>query len=309
MYALSLDWCWKGFMLHFFFCFLHKWVASLFGNHLQNVKISCTSIFLLVIDIPKDLASIWVSLNNTQLFNKKKTDQLVKKIVGKSEFFLLNDFMKTSKNNTSNLKSGGVNCEGYYNKYCSSCMSGKMSCKQCENGYSPMYDTTNSNIVQCANILTTGQYWWCGATTKIWLTQMGNAGVCYQCSSNYPYYYENNCHKCQQGYNFKNGICNQCNGCSTCYSNGCKEGTCLESFYGKQVWNNEQQYFEYQCIACGVGCSSCTSDGCLACNTGFYLKDGVCTTCPNTCSLCSTTSSECIQCQQNYVFQNPKTVE
>ncbi|ELP92345.1 protein serine/threonine kinase, putative [Entamoeba invadens IP1] len=328
-------------------------------------------------------------------------------------------------------------------------------------GYSPMYDTTNSEIVQCANNLTTGQYWWCGSNNENIINKdgycivqncddgvggsKGTAGICNRCSSSYPYYYENNCHECRKGfyyngtdcdgcmngciycynedtcemclngyyfYNMKcheceirryttidgcadciNGCescisgetcescyvgfykynetcyvcpegcstcnllleqvvcitcsveyylnmnsCIKCKNCSSCDQKGCFGKTCLEGFYGKRIWNVEQQYYEYQCIACLVECSSCRDttcskcfDGyyikdskclecggncsqcnlnvCLECVTGFYFQLGNCVTCPNTCSLCSTTSAECTQCQQNYVFQNPKTAE
>ncbi|ELP84029.1 hypothetical protein EIN_347160 [Entamoeba invadens IP1] len=448
MFALSIDWCWEGDMLQ---CFNEKkehcdssFVSytneslSLFGGNSQIVRITCTSILALEIDIPNDLVSIWILLNNTKLLIKTKNEMLVNKNVENSEYFLFNDFMKTSKNNTSNLKSGGVNCGGYYNKYCLSCMSGKMSCKQCEDGYSPMYDINDGydgEIVQCANVLTTTQYWWCGTDNENYLDSnkkcrvqncysgdvagsKGTAGTCKQCKNDYTNYYDNYCHicergkyydghdcvncrsrcltclykdkctscnskysnnyygfcyKCEKGFYFDIDVCNKCmnecglcsskekcdicingyyiydnscfvcpEGCSTCYYESgqiycetcligyyldlysckkcinclrcksdtvCIKGTCSEGYYEKQVYNYVQYYYEYQCIACKEGCLTCTSDECLMCKTGFYLQSGVCVTCPNTCSLCSTTSAECIECQQNYVFQNPKTIE
>ncbi|ELP91623.1 protein serine/threonine kinase, putative [Entamoeba invadens IP1] len=199
-------------------------------------------------------------------------------------------------------------------------MENRMSCKQCEDGYSPMYDINDGyggEIVQCANFLATTQNWWCGADNENTMDSnknckvqhcdrgsagsKGTAGNCNKCKSSYNNYYDNNCHKCQQGYYFKNGNCKKCaEGCSSCTETYCQ--ICLEGYYGIQVPGNNQSSYTYQCIACEVGCSSCTSKECSICKTGFYLQSGVCVTCPNTCSLCSTTSAECLSCATNYVF-------
>jgi len=47
------------------------------------------------------------------------------------------------------------------------------------------------------------------------------------------------------------------------------------------------------CIACGVGASSCTANGATACGSGYVLLSGAttCTACPSGASSCSSATA------------------
>lgn len=61
------------------------------------------------------------------------------------------------------------------------------------------------------------------------------------------------------------------------------------------------------CVKCGEGDKICTPKRATSCNTGYFLNDGVCTTCnpnSNVDSCYSGASSEATGCNTNYYLSS-----
>ncbi|ELP85999.1 protein kinase domain containing protein, partial [Entamoeba invadens IP1] len=169
------------------------------------------------------------------------------------------------------------------------------TCKICADGYykssygicseCPLCDRCHqeNNDIKCDGNCVEGYY-------------KNNNNMCKQC----PYNCDkcsngDTCTKCTIGYYLTKGSCIACpSNCNSC-SSTTKCTICNDGY----LLNLETK----QCDQCDVNCNACKSGGgCLECKPSYYLMESECVSCPISCKTCSTTTSNCTECNSNEVF-------
>ncbi|KAL4478585.1 hypothetical protein ABPG74_006820 [Tetrahymena malaccensis] len=126
---------------------------------------------------------------------------------------------------------------------------------------------------------------------------------CYQyCSSCSKPSDSNSCTACKDGYYLSGSQCLQCSSpCSKCTSNanqctGCISGYSLDSSQNKCN------------IQCYQTCKTCSSpnnqQACNSCIDGYFIQNNQCLQCQSPCATCSNSSTNCINCANNYQKNN-----
>lgn len=152
-------------------------------------------------------------------------------------------------------------------------MSGNdLVCSQCNVGY---YKATDNSCIGCKASCTK-----CTSDTVCQECSAGyylNASTCTQCGNNCAKCDSKNCLQCNAGYfsdvdpNTSNKICYRCpEDCLTCQSPGFACDTCPKNYEKKG----------FGCVAINDSqCLYTNEEGCVICQYGFYLKNGVCLRC------------------------------
>ena len=148
--------------------------------------------------------------------------------------------------------------------------------------------------------------------------------TCVACSSNCEACNVLGCQVCASGYILVGGQCNIiCKyPCATCSPQNAEEClSCLAGFTLQSAENTCQSNSECDgpCLVCPFGtvntgtiCASCTVVGgncarcssanvseCVVCDKGFYLDEGVCTSCPEGVATCSS-ADFALSCSEGY---------
>ncbi|ELP92028.1 protein serine/threonine kinase, putative [Entamoeba invadens IP1] len=244
--------------------------------------------------------------------------------------------LKTTKSNTT-LKSATpdtLQCNGYNQYYCSSCVTGRSDCSQCILGYF---------LTQCGD--------WPVTCRKV----RDNSTCSFVCGKKQWYYLDDKltcmpqncqtiksqsgilvCGKCKAGFSQKNNLCypplNNCGSsddgeCEQCnsgyhivydYCNPNKDG-CVSYNYGtKKCDTCKAGYYKENdgCTSCNMieYCNTCNlKTRCTECYDGFALSkftttNTTCKRCPDNCNTCAfninTKKTDCTQCKENYYVSN-----
>ena len=184
--------------------------------------------------------------------------------------------------------------EGYYldnkEEECKECMNGCQecnnanTCKICIDGFilyqSECHQQTAKSVNQQMNKVKNEMK----RDDVIIIPNCMNQSIvgCVRCESGY-YINDGRCLKCEEN-------CNICIDETTCKS--CKTGFTAEN--GKCV--------EYTNSGCKYKMEG--SDDCVICVDGYYLKDGDCRKCADSCSTCSDDYFKCITCANDYYFNS-----
>uniref|UniRef100_W4VRF9 furin n=1 Tax=Corethrella appendiculata TaxID=1370023 RepID=W4VRF9_9DIPT len=150
-------------------------------------------------------------------------------------------------------------------------------------------------------------------------------------------------HKCYSAcpkntYETEDYNCADCHSsCATC--NGSSETQCIScrfsrfSYEGKCLNSCPDGYYgdkkRHECMACPLGCATCTSSMCLTCKDNWtknkkgkciangnnncdeseFFENAHCHTCHSTCETCiGATENDCLTCPSNLLLQNQKCV-
>ncbi|KAL4507650.1 hypothetical protein ABPG73_012338 [Tetrahymena malaccensis] len=188
---------------------------------------------------------------------------------------------------------------------CLTCTS-KTMCQTCVQGYILIQNQSQTVCQQC----TIGQGFFLAADQSCRMCFPG----CSQCIGQYQY----QCTKCNEGFQFRSGVCISITNCDKILDNNCQQ--CKKGYY-----LNSDQF----CVPCPVGCLNCNSDqsctecdnaknyylqtstrACLFCNTlsGQLFVNDTCQQCFLGCSSCSVTSQNCITCSDNYYLDKSQNI-
>ena len=157
----------------------------------------------------------------------------------------------------------------------------KVGCSKCAEGFYSYQPSPNSAGLQCRI---------CDKNCEKCEDGVG----CKKCLRNFftqhdvsPYYNYFKCSECDP--NCNDGDCYDQVGCVVC-----KEG-----FFSNP---NRKVDHNYSCLACGRGCSSCTSlMSCSQCNEGYQLSQGSCYACQITnCKACQKSTTQCSKCKEGF---------
>lgn len=106
------------------------------------------------------------------------------------------------------------------------------------------------------------------------------------------------CEQCVSGYEWKGGQCFKVTcgvaGCQYCESDTtCAK--CLAAYPNLMLPVGGSAYCYTQSCSI-VGCNTCSSQGCITCNSGYYVNAGGCARCAQNCDVCSdgTTCQSCL---------------
>ena len=104
------------------------------------------------------------------------------------------------------------------------------------------------------------------------------------------------CESCKEGFFIEDGLCSQCtHPCKTCTEDS---NNCLSCQLGFGLINNECNY------GCSDHCLNCASP-CNICELGYYLKNGACLKCDESCEYCESSGNDkCIGCALGYLKKN-----
>ncbi|EAR81858.2 zinc finger lsd1 subclass family protein (macronuclear) [Tetrahymena thermophila SB210] len=209
-----------------------------------------------------------------------------------------NSYVLNSSNNTCQLK-----CQNN----CSSCNydNGQIYCIQCNPGY---YIDSSSSCQQCISPC---------SSCKI------TASTCLSCIDNYVFVESNNscspicdsscktcsnpkdtqsCLSCFDGsFLDNNNQCQKCiSPCQNCNQKGSNCLSCIQDYTFNATQNTCQPICDSSCNLCSLPLNS---QSCLSCFDGFYLSNNQCFACQYPCATCLTSSSNCLTCQKDYIYQ------
>ncbi|ELP89685.1 protein serine/threonine kinase, putative [Entamoeba invadens IP1] len=128
-------------------------------------------------------------------------------------------------------------------------------------------------------------------------------GGCEKCSTN-----EFKCNQCTSGNYLKDGGCASCTN-EYCLSCGPIEFNCSRCIPGYFPTQNREK-----CITCNekINCSICstTSDVCVECNTGYYPHNSQCASCASiNCEECDSENGICSRCMNGYGLDNGNCIQ
>jgi hypothetical protein len=157
-----------------------------------------------------------------------------------------------------------------------------------------------SNANRCKDMLdNTGKCSTCYFSSTDGYYSLNNAGVCVLCSVSGCATYSTTCQclSCQDGYQYINNQCIQCQNlhCYQCQASISSCQSCAPA-YGR---------LSSACLLCQPSnCFNCDGDNtqCVQCNTGYYLANRQCYTCQANCLSC-VSNTQCTKCANGYFLQ------
>ena len=173
--------------------------------------------------------------------------------------------------------------------YCTECVS-ELTCTACQVPYQ-LSDTGRCvNPIQCLNGCSNCESGKCTACSKgYFMTNVGCtlcADGCAECTGVWD------CKSCLPYNNLIGGYCCPI-GCSSCNPGSAS------------CWNCDAGYYleDKKCIACRVGCLTCSNGVCDACKVGYFITNTYCTKCATGCDKCWSDVS-CETCESAYTLKN-----
>ncbi|EMD48325.1 serine/threonine kinase, putative [Entamoeba histolytica HM-3:IMSS] len=179
----------------------------------------------------------------------------------------------------------------------SPCISGTTFCNQCLNGYYLLNSKCHKcSLPHCIKCYYGTNNEICSQCDEESVLINGSCNLITDAHCSFVQKETSLCKRCEVGYSF--GMKTESNKCI--YSDSCKysiNGNCLlcKSEY-KLTKNNNRKWV---CLnkTMDTHCSISSPYGCLRCMTGYYLKDGICSSCDNNCRRCINNSKQCVDCE------------
>ncbi|ELP87958.1 protein serine/threonine kinase, putative [Entamoeba invadens IP1] len=201
-----------------------------------------------------------------------------------------------------------------FDSACVTCVSNERKCSQCTTNYYPSptnfmcttcdatcnknCNTTNGDCKGCLE-----NYVFSTEDTKKCVSCTSIDSHCSKCSSTF----ERKCTTCMSGYYpDTNGVCTPCD--STCKTCDATNGVCIACNDGRVFTSPKGKTCEL-CNTVIANCESCSASyerTCIACVTGKYPSNNICTDCNPTCTgMCRSNNGFCDTCISGYVITSP----
>ncbi|ELP90256.1 hypothetical protein EIN_339370 [Entamoeba invadens IP1] len=303
-HTLSLQWCLNGNTIE---CYTTDFIYQNLTLQVKNSKIkyiNCTFLKYVEIYFVEQRKAITIFLNYTY-FNLKYIDNKYNNTA-----FNISNYIDNN-NGTTNImqqRKNSMTCNGLAVDNCLECFPTWVGCALCEQGYTLMYRTVNSQKEYTCTYGTTipsGYYKRCNDN---WKYNESTGRCCaINCSSETcSASFTNPCATCASPYKLVGYSCyyNGCTvaNCETCSSSGVCS-TCKSEYTFKN-----SSYCEKNSITI-PNCATYRGTSCTKCESNYYLLNSTfCQLCDTTCGgSCSDSTGYCSSCSTGLVYTNPQS--